>query len=90
MGNNALIHTPILCKDDPIRPGAPTRIHLIRAQDRELLVGSGIVEAEALVVVVDVRVVVGGGAGVEVGAALGDGVVDVGLVVAGVAAGVDA
>ena len=82
--------TPI--EHDPVSPRATSAVGLIATQDRELVVRARDGEVETLVVLVLVRVGVG-----TLGVALrvhfvarGLGVVDVGLVVAGVAAVIDA
>lgn len=83
MRNHCLIRT-IPRKDDAIRAGAaPAKRALIR-QNRKLVVRPGVGERKAFPVVVLVRVVVtDGGALLQVVAGGGDGVVDVGLGVAG-------
>lgn len=50
-------------ENNTVRAGRTTIVHIVIAQDRELVVGSGNGEVEALVVVVDVRVAVVGGTG---------------------------
>ena len=72
-------------KNHPIRARRPPRINLIAAQNRELVIRPRIREVEPLVVVLRVRVMIVADrlALFEVVAALGDGGVDVGLVVAG-------
>lgn len=83
MRNQPLQRTPP-CENYSIRPGTAARIWLERVQDGELIIRARGGEIESFVVVVDVRVAVGadGLASVEVVAALGDGVVDGGLIVA--------
>lgn len=91
MRNNALEIT-IVVKNHPIRSRTATGIHLIRVQDGKLLVRFRVREVEPLVVVVRVGIVAAprGAALSVVGATLRDGGVDVALVVACAAAGVDA
>jgi hypothetical protein len=57
MRNNAR-KLVILVEDHTVRTGRAATVDAARAQDRELIVGGGDAEVEALVVVVDVRVVV--------------------------------
>ena len=89
MRDNALVGT-ILCEDNPIRPGTASRVRTPATQDGKLVVRPSVREAETLTVVVLVGVGVRGVAGLQVGAALLDGGVNVGLLVASRAAGVGA
>lgn len=91
MRNNPLI-VPIIIKDNPIGPWATTCVNPIAAQDRKLLVWPSIGKIDAFVVVVDVGVLAAadGSALSVVAVTLLDSSVDVRLVVAGGAAGVDA
>lgn len=79
-------------EDDAIRPGGTPSVHLVRTQNRELLVRPSHVKVNVLVVVLGVRVVIAPDldAGLVVGIALREGLVDVRLPVADAAAGVDA
>ena len=82
----------IIIEDDAICTGATSSVRLVGIQDRELVIRFRLRELKAFVVVVDVRIIAAtdGLASLIVGAALIDGFVDVGLIVAGGAAGVDA
>lgn len=75
-----------------IRTRASASVHLIAAQDRELLIRPGHVKVDSLIVILSVRVVVAADlhSVLVVRVALCHGIVDVGLPVASAAAGVDA
>jgi hypothetical protein len=47
---------PVVIEDDTIRAWAAAAVDLVRAQDRELVVGAGDGEGEAFVVLVSVQV----------------------------------
>lgn len=91
VGNQALQRAPPR-EHHSVWPGVTPRIRLEGVQDGELVVRARGGEIKAFVVVVHMRVAVAadGLAAVQVVAALGDGGVDSGLVVAGAGAGVDA
>lgn len=89
MRNQAGIFT-LLVEDDTVSTRAATSVDFERAQDRELLVRAVNREVEALVVVVSVRVAVQLTAGLVLGVALVQSIVNVGLPVADAAAGLDA
>lgn len=74
-------------EDDAIRSWTAARVGFVAAQDREFLVWAANAKVEALVVVVRVRIVAWSIAVLVVAVACADGIVDVALVVAGVAAG---
>lgn len=75
-----------------IRTGASTSVHLVAAQNRELLIRPGHVKVDSLIVVLSVRVVVAADlhSVLVVRVALCHGLIDVGLPVASAAAGIDA
>lgn len=75
-----------------VRTRASTSVHVVAAQNRELLIWAGHVKVNALIVVLGVGVVVAANlhAALVVRVALCNSGVDVGLPVAGAAAGVDA
>lgn len=89
MGNHAL-KVPIPIKHDTIRTRFPARERLLAGQDGEFVEGRLVGETEAFVVLVLMGILVGALAGLQVAEALLDGGVDVGLAVAGGAAGVGA
>jgi hypothetical protein len=62
VGNNTS-QLVISVENNTVRTGRTTSVHLTAAQNRELIVGAGNGEIEALVVVVDVGVAVVGGTG---------------------------
>lgn len=74
-----------------IRAGASTGVHIVAAQNRELLIRTRHVKVNSLIVVLSVRIVVAANlhSVLVVRVALGDGLIDVGLPVASAAAGVD-
>lgn len=82
----------VLVEDDSVGAGAAAGVHLVAAQDGELIPRARDADVESLAVVKLVRVVVGahGLSLLVVRVALVDGGVDVGLPVAGRATGVDA
>lgn len=79
-------------KHNTVRTGASTSVHLIAAQNGELLIWAGHVKVNSLIVVLSVWVVVAADLHsiLIVRVALCDSFVDIGLPVAGAAAGVDA
>ena len=89
MGNDTL-KVAIGVEDDAVRARATPGIGLLAGQDGELIVRSRVRKAETLIVLVLVRVAVGGIARLEVAVPLLDGGVDIGLAVAGITAGVGA
>lgn len=89
MRNHAL-EPPLPIKHHPIRARLPPPKRRFARQDGKFIVRRRIGEIEALVVLVLMGVPIGGGAGLQVAVALLDGGVDVGLAVAGAAAGVGA
>lgn len=84
MRYNSLISAR-LGDDNSVRSGAPTCVWLVAAEDGKLVIGSGVGKLKTFIVVVHMRIAAGpnGLALLEVVAALGDGLIDVGLVVAG-------
>ena len=88
MGNDPLVCTAP-CEDDPFCTWAATGVNLVAAQDRKLVVRSAGWEAEPFVVVVLVRIASRIAAGVQIGAALGDSIIDVRLIVTGAATSID-
>lgn len=89
MGDDTL-KVAIGVEDDAVSARLASSVGSLAGQDWELVKGSRIGEAETLVVIVLVGVPAGSGARLQVVEALLDGVVDVRLAVAGVAAGVGA
>lgn len=81
---------PVTIENNSISPWLATRENIKRAEDRVFVVRAGDVEIEAFVVLVPVRIVVLGVAGLLEGVAFFQRRVDVGLLVAGAAAGGDA
>ena len=90
MRNHTLILAPTIRKNHPVRARAAAGIHMIATENGKLLVRLRVRKRETFIVVVGVRVPAHCLALLEVGAALGDCDVDVGLIVAGATAGVDA
>lgn len=88
MGNDPLICTAP-CENDSVCTWATAGINLVAAQDRKLVVRSTGWEAEPFVVVVLMGVAARIAAGVQIGAALGDGIIDVRLIITGAAASID-
>ena len=88
MGNDPLVCTAP-GENDSVCTRATAGIDLVAAQDRKLVVRSTGWEAEPFVVVVLVRVAARIAAGVQIGAALGDGIIDVRLIITGAAASID-
>ena len=82
MGDQTLILSA-LGEDDSVWAGAASRVGFVAAQDGEFLVWARVWEGEALVVVVLMRVAVRVVTGLVVRVPLVEGLVDVGLVVAG-------
>ena len=81
----------IIIEDDAISTRAPPSVRLVGIEDGELVIWFRLGELEAFVVVVDMRVTAAtdGLASLIVGATLIDSLINVGLIVAGGAAGID-
>lgn len=88
MGNDPLVCTAPR-ENDSVCTRAASCVDLEAAQYRKLVIRSTGWEAEPFVVVVLVRVSSRIAAGVQIGAALGDGVIDVRLIITGAAASID-
>ena len=92
MGNYTLVPASAIREDDSIRAGTSPRVNLVATKNRKLLVRFRIWEREAFVIIVGMRVLVraDGLAFLEIRAALRNGFVDVGLVIASASACINA